>query len=129
MVVTPIYIPTNSVGGFFCRPSLAFNCRLFADDHSDRCERAPGPCWHSGIWRQGLEDSVGTVASPLLPELVPAGSYYSFLEPGVSPLVGEAGLEACAAFMEGRAGACPLGLGPQKVVVVQSCPALCDRTG
>ena len=72
---------------------------------------------------------MGTVASPLLPELVPAGSYYSFLEPGVSPLVGEAGLEACAAFMEGRAGACPLGLGPQKVVVVQSCPALCDRTG
>ena len=72
-----------------------------------------------GVWLEG----------PGIPELVPAGSYYSFLEPSVSPLVGEAGLEACAAFMEGRAGACLLGLGPQVVVVVQSCPTLCDPMG
>ena len=60
-----------------------------------------GPQAHAGSLVSGVRvwKTVGTVASPLLPELVPAGSYYSFLEPGVSPLVGEAGLEACAAFM------------------------------
>ena len=37
IVAAPIYIPTNSVGGFpFSTPSLAFViCRLFNDGHSD----------------------------------------------------------------------------------------------
>ena len=33
---------------------------------------------------------------------------HSFLLSGVCPLVGEAGLEACAGFLVGGAGACPL---------------------
>ena len=39
-MVVPIYIPTNSVGGFpSLMPSPAFIvCRLFHDGHSDRCE-------------------------------------------------------------------------------------------
>ena len=32
----------------------------------------------------------------------------SFLTSGFCPLVGEAGLEACAGFLMGVAGACPL---------------------
>ena len=142
-MVAPIYIRTSSVGGFFSRPSLAFNCRLFADDRSEPCER---PQARAGILASGVRvwKALSTLLlpnrqvklvpgvwleGPGIPELVPAGSYYSFLEPGVSPLVGEAGLEACAAFMEGRAGACPLGLGPQLVVVAQSCPTLFDPMG
>ena len=40
VVVTPTYIPTNSVEGFlFSTPSPAFGiCRLFNDGHSDQCE-------------------------------------------------------------------------------------------
>ena len=40
IVAAPIYIPTNSVGGFlFSTSSLAFIiCRLFDDGHSDWCE-------------------------------------------------------------------------------------------
>ena len=40
LVVVPMYIPTNSVGGFpFYAPFPAFIvCRFFDDGHSDRCE-------------------------------------------------------------------------------------------
>ena len=42
IVIVPIYIPTNSVGGFpspFSTPSPAFVvCVLINDGHSDRCE-------------------------------------------------------------------------------------------
>ena len=42
-VAMPIYIPTNSIGGFlFSTPSPAFIiCRLFNDGHSDWCEVVP----------------------------------------------------------------------------------------
>ena len=33
---------------------------------------------------------------------------HSFLASGICPLVGEAGLEACAGFLVGGIGACPL---------------------
>ena len=40
IVAVPVYIPTNSVGGFpFLHTSPAFMfCRLFNDGHSDWCE-------------------------------------------------------------------------------------------
>ena len=43
IVVVPIYIPTNSVGGsLFSTPSPAFViCGLFDDGHSDQCEVIP----------------------------------------------------------------------------------------
>ena len=43
IVVVPIYIPTNSVGGLlFSTPSPAFFvCRLFDAGHSDWCEVVP----------------------------------------------------------------------------------------
>ena len=42
-LAAPIYIPTNSVGGFsFSTPSPAFLiCRLFNDCHSDWCQVVP----------------------------------------------------------------------------------------
>ena len=43
IVVVPIYVPTNSVGGFpFHTPSPAFViCTLINDGHSDQCEVVP----------------------------------------------------------------------------------------
>ena len=43
IVGAPIYIPTNSVGGFpFLHTSPAFMiCRLFDDSHSDLCKVIP----------------------------------------------------------------------------------------
>ena len=43
IVAAPIYILTNSVGGFLLLHTLSSNCfcRLFNDGHSDWCEVAP----------------------------------------------------------------------------------------
>ena len=43
VLVAPMYIPTNSIGGFpFHPPSPAFTvCRLFDDGHSGQCKVVP----------------------------------------------------------------------------------------
>ena len=40
IVAVPIYVPTNSVGGFAFLHTLPSICcyRFFDDDHSDQCE-------------------------------------------------------------------------------------------